>query len=459
MQDLTKGSLARNLLRTASFMLVGVVFQTLYFLVDLYFVGRLGKTAVAAVSLSGNLTFLVLALTQMLGVGTTALVSHATGRKDRDAARLVFNQSQILSLTVGVLFFAVMVALRDRFARGQSADPETARLAGQYLAWFVPALAAQFAMVATGAALRGIGDFKPGMYVQSATVVVNIILAPVLMFGWGTGHPLGVAGTALASFIAVGVGVVALTVYVVRARGYLQFVRAELAPRLDLWIRMLKIGLPAGAEFLLMGAYMFVIYGITRPFGAAAQAGFGIGLRVVQSVFLPVVALGFAVSPVAGQNFGARQPDRVRGTFRAGALMASILMCVSTLLCRFIPETLVGIFSHDPGVLAVGGEYLRIVALNFIPSGIVFVSSSMFQALGNTVPPLLSSFIRTAAIVGPALAFSRMPGFALHWIWYLASGCVLLQMTLNVLFLQREYRRKLAFEPAVARGAVRPAVG
>jgi putative MATE family efflux protein len=429
-------------------MLVGMIFQTLYFLVDLYFVGRLGKTAVAAVSLSGNLMFLVLALTQTLGVGTTALVSHATGRKNRDDARLIFNQSQVLSLVVGALFFAIMLAVRDRFARGQSADPETARLAGEYLAWFVPSLVAQFAMVATGAALRGIGDFKPGMYVQSATVVVNIILAPVLMFGWGTGHPLGVAGTALASFVAVSVGVVALNVYVVRARGYLQFVRSELTPRLALWIRMLKIGLPAGAEFGLMGTYMFVIYGITRPFGAAAQAGYGIGLRVVQSVFLPVVALGFAVSPVAGQNFGARQADRVRGTFRVAALMASILMAASALLCRFIPETLVGIFSRDPGVLAVGGEYLRIIAFNFIPSGIVFVSSSMFQALGNTLPPLLSSFIRTVAIVLPALAFSRMPGFALNWIWYLAVGCVLLQMTLNVLFLQREYRRKLVFPPA-----------
>jgi len=457
MQDLTKGSLARNLLQTTSFMLVGMIFQTLYFLVDLYFVGRLGKTAVAAVSLSGNLMFLVLALTQTLGVGTTALVSHATGRKNRDDARLIFNQSQVLSLTVGALFFVIMLAVRDRFAQGQSADPETARLAGEYLSWFVPSLAAQFAMVATGAALRGIGDFKPGMYVQSATVVVNIILAPVLMFGWGTGHPLGVAGTALASFIAVSVGVVALTVYIVRARGYLAFVRRELTPRLALWARMLKIGLPAGAEFGLMGAYMFAIYGITRPFGAAAQAVFGIGVRMVQSLFLPVVALGFAVSPVAGQNFGARQADRVRGTFRVAALMASIMMAASALICRFIPEHLVGIFSRDPGVLAVGGEYLSIVALNFIPSGIVFVSSSMFQALGNTLPPLLSSFIRTVAIVLPALAFSRMPGFALHWIWYLAVGCVVLKMTLNVLFLQREYRRKLAFAPVA--DAPRVAIG
>jgi putative MATE family efflux protein len=459
MHDLTKGSLARNLIQTSTFMLVGMVFQTLYFLVDLYFVGRLGKTAVAAVSLSGNLMFLVLALTQMLGVGTTALVAHATGRKDHDEARLVFNQSQVLSLAVGALFFIVMLSLRASFARGQSADPETERLAREYLAWFVPSLAAQFAMVATGAALRGIGDFKPGMLVQSATVILNVILAPVLMFGWGTGHPLGVAGTALASFIAVSVGVVSLGVYVVRSRGYLQFVRSEWTPRPALWIRMLKVGLPAGAEFGLMGAYMFVIYGITRGFGAAAQAGFGIGLRVVQSVFLPVVALGFAVSPVAGQNFGARQADRVRSTFRVAALMAGIMMAVCALVCRLIPETLIGIFSRDAAVLAVGGEYLRIVAWNFIPSGIVFVSSSMFQALGNTLPPLLSSFIRTALLVIPALAMSRMSGFALDWIWYLAVGCVFLQMTLNLLLLQREYRRKLAFAPVSATDTPRVAIG
>lgn len=110
MHDLTKGSIVRNLLQTASFMLVAMVFQTLYFLVDLYFVGKLGRAAVAAVSLSGNLMFLVLALTQMLAVGTTALVAHATGRKDRDEASLVFNQSQVLSFAVGVAFLLVIPA-------------------------------------------------------------------------------------------------------------------------------------------------------------------------------------------------------------------------------------------------------------------------------------------------------------------------------------------------------------
>src|SRR3954452_2123347 len=101
MQDLTNGSISRHLLATTGFMLVIMIFQTLYFLVDLYWVGRLGTNAVAAVAIAGNLTFIVLALTQMLGVGTTTVVSHATGRKDREEATLMFNQSQVLSIVTG----------------------------------------------------------------------------------------------------------------------------------------------------------------------------------------------------------------------------------------------------------------------------------------------------------------------------------------------------------------------
>src|SRR5262252_9091484 len=235
MHDLTRGSIARNLLQTTTFMLVGMVFQTLYFLIDLKFVGMLGKTAVAGVSLSGNLMFGVLALTQTLGVGTTALIAHATGRKDQGAARFIFNQSQVLSLVVGVVFFIVMMGLRGGFARVQAADPETARLAGEYLDWFIPALAMQFAMVATASALRGIGDFKPGMIMQTSTVLLNVGLAPVLMFGWVTHHPLGVAGTAIASFVATAVGVVALIIYIVKKNGYLRFVAQEWRPQLATW--------------------------------------------------------------------------------------------------------------------------------------------------------------------------------------------------------------------------------
>jgi putative MATE family efflux protein len=453
MQDLTKGSLAGNVLKMSSFMLVSMVFQTLYFLVDLYFVGRLGKDAVAAVSVSGNLTFLVLAATQTLGVGTTSLIAQAVGRRDQPGARLVFNQSQVLSLVVGVLFFAVMMALRGRYATGLAADRETARLASEYLAWFIPAMAVQFALVATSAALRGTGNFKPGMVIQTGTVVINIVLAPTLMFGWVTGHPMGVAGAALASFIAIVVGVLLLIVYVVRSESYLQFVLGDGRPQLPLWGRMLKIGLPAGAEFGLMGVYMAAIYTICRPFGAAAQAGFGIGLRVIQAVMMPVVAMGFAVSPVAGQNFGARLGDRVRETFKVGAMMAIGYMLVTTLACQLFPTAMIRVFSRDPQVLAVGGVYLRIVSINFVASGLIFVSSSMFQALGNTIPPLLSSAGRVILLVVPALWMAKLPGFDLRWIWWLGVATTTLQMTANLLLLRREFGRKLTFALPLAERA------
>jgi Na+-driven multidrug efflux pump len=261
---------------------------------------------------------------------------------------------------------------------------------------------------------------------------------------------MGVAGTALASFIAVVAGVLGLIAYVVRKDGYLRFVAHEWRPRFAMWGRMLAIGLPAGLEFALMGAYMAVVYSITRRFGAGAQAGFGIGLRVIQAGFMPVVALGFAVSPVAGQNFGARQAERVRATFRIGAVMATIAMAILFGICRVFPEGLVGLFNDDPAVLAVGGEYLKIVAWNFIPSGIVFVSSSMFQALGNTIPSLVSSFVRTCLLVIPAILMSRAAGFALHWIWYLSVGSVAFHALMNLVLLRREYGRRLVFAPPVA---------
>ena len=193
---------------------------------------------------------------------------------------------------------------------------------------------------------------------------------------------------------------------------------------------------------------MIIVYSITRPFGAAAQAGFGIGMRVVQAGFMPVVALGFSVAPVAGQNFGARQAQRVKDTFKDAAMMAAGVMFAFALACHIAPATLVRIFSKDPAVIAVGDEYLRIVSWNYVASGLIFVASSMFQAMGNTIPSLVTSTVRIATIAIPALVLSRTPGFQLRWIWYLSVASVFLQLTLSMLLLRREFGRRLRFVSA-----------
>jgi putative MATE family efflux protein len=444
MQDLTTGSLTGHLLKTTSFMLVSMVFQTLYVLVDLFWVGRLGTDAIAAVGLAGNLSFIVIAITQVLGVGATTLVSHASGRKDQERAIFLFNQSQVLALVAGLLFLAVAMLLRHQYAASQSATEGMRVATEQYLLWFIPAMALQFAMVAMGAALRGTGNFKPGMYVQTGTVIVNIVLAPFLIFGWGPFPVMGVSGAAVATFIAIVVGVVWISFYFMDAKAYLRFHFSSWRPQLRVWWEMLKIGLPAGAEFALMGIYMGVVYAITKPFGAAAQGGFTIGLRIVQSAFMPVVALAFAVAPVAGQNFAAHKGDRVRAAFKAAAgLAAGAMLAAASVIFAAAPH-LMRIFTIDPEVIGVGVEYLRIVAITIVASGVTFVSSSMFQAMGNTIPSLATSALRLVVSIVPAILLSRAAGFQLAWIWYISAVAVFLQLAVNLFLLQREFRLKLA---------------
>jgi len=194
--------------------------------------------------------------------------------------------------------------------------------------------------------------------------------------------------------------------------------------------------------------YLVLVYSVSRPFGASAQAGFGIGLRIVQACFLPVVALGFAVSPVAAQNFGARKAGRVKQTFRTAAAIAGAGMLLVATLIWLAAAAMVQIFSADPAVISVGEEYLHVVAFSFAGSGVNFVSSSMFQAMGNTIPSLVTSGFRIVLIAIPVLMLSSSPGFTLLWIWYISTAAVFVQLTLNLLLLRREFRRRLAFEPA-----------
>jgi len=444
MKTLTEGSIPRHIIDMAVPMAVGMLVQTLYFLVDLYFVGRLGDVALAGVSAAGNTMFLIIALTQILGVSTVALIAHAAGRKDQVEANVIFNQSLLLAACLGVVTLSAGYLGSDVYLLAIVADSATFDAGLTYLYWYLPGMALQFAMVAMGSALRGTGIVKPTMVVQMVTVVVNIVLAPVLIAGWGTGRPLGVAGAGLASSLAVVVGVVLLWLYFHRLEKYVSVDRQLWLPRPAVWKRMLGIGLPAGGEFVLMFSYMAVIYWAISDFGAAAQAGFGLGSRVMQAIFLPAMAIAFSAPAVAGQNFGAQLADRVRGTFRWTAAMSSVVMLGLTILCQFEAAIFVRGFSADPEVTAVAATFLSIISWNFVPTAIIFTCSGMFQAMGNTWPALISTATRFITFVLP-LVWLRSGDFALEQIWILSAITIALQAGMSLLLLRREFSRRLQF--------------
>jgi putative MATE family efflux protein len=445
MRDLTQGPVIRHLLHMAAFVALSLLVQALYLLADLYFIGTLGREAIAAVGVAGNLTMIVMALSQTLGVGTTALLAQAAGRKDQPHAEWIFNQSFVMSLLVGAGFAIAGFLLRDAYCNALSADAVTAQMAKQYLNWFVPAMALLFTMVTLNSALRASAVMKPAVAFQILSVALNIMLAPVFIFGVGPVPPMGVTGAALATFTAILISNVLLLLYFDKRYHYVRLRVTQSRPQFAAWWSVLKIGLPAGAEFGLFAIYALVVYVIIRPFGAAAQAGFGIGRGVTQTMYLPVLALSFAVGPMVGQNFGGRFASRVRHTVYAALGLASAMMLVLTIVAWLMGPALIRPFSGDPDVIAFGGEYLMIMSLNFVAAGIAFSSSSVFQGIGNTIPPLLSTVARLLLFALPALWISTMPGFHIRHVWYLSVASQLLQTIFILLLLRRELRRKLNF--------------
>ncbi|KRQ04271.1 MATE family efflux transporter [Bradyrhizobium sp. DASA03076] len=459
MKDLTRGSIVSHILSMAPPIVAGMITIMICQLVDLYFVSGLGDAAVAGVAAAGNAGFLVNALMQMLGVGAVALIAHAVGRKDRADANMIFNQSVVLSVLSGLLTLLGGLALARPYMRAISVDAATIEAGATYLHWFMPALALQFVTQVMGAALRATGIVRPSMLVQVLAVLLNIALAPVLITGWGTGYAFGVAGAGLASSIAVFIGVLMLFAYFHRLERYVAFHPAQWRPRLREWKRILNVGLPAGGEFVMIFIFMAAIYYVLRDLGPAAQAGFGIGTRVIGLIQMPALAVALAAGPIAGQNFGAGNSERVRETFVKAALIATAVMIMLTVFVQLAPGLLLAGFSNDPETMRVALLFLKMISLNMVAQGLIFVCSSMFQGLGNTKPVLWSSATRVLTYSLPAIWLSTRPGFRIEYVWYMSNAATTLQAVQSLWLLRREFRKRLVTPEEKAEAPASPEPG
>ena len=443
MRDLTQGSITKTIIAMALPVAAGMLFQTMYLLVDLYFVAALGDDAVAGVGAAGTLMFMIMAITQVLGVSAVALISQAVGSKQQDHANLVFNQSMLLAAVLGVLTLLGGWATADLYMRIIAADAGAHEQGTIFLIWFIPGMAMQFGLIGMGSALRATGIVKPGMMIQMLTVLLNTILAPILIAGWGPGPALGVMGAGLASTLTVAVGVHLLILYFLKLEKYVSFQAHLWKPDFKIWTRMINIGLPAGGEMLLLFVYFAVVYLVIRDFGAASQAGFSIGGRIMQSIFMPTMAVAFAIGPIVGQNFGAGKHERVREACYKGIMLNSIVMLVVTLMMQIAPELLVKGFTNEEEVIKVGSGFLQIISWNFIMQGVVFTCSGVFQGLGNTRPALFSTFIRLLIFVPIAFILSRRDAFEIDQIWYVSVLSVFTQGILSFWLVERELKLKL----------------
>jgi putative MATE family efflux protein len=453
MKNLSVGSIPGHVASMSLQMFIGMVVQVAYFVTDLKFVSMLGNEKAAGFAAAGNLWFAVLALTQVLSVGTAALVSHAVGSQQRERANLVFNQSLMLSVVMGIFVIVLVYAVATPYMHVEAADGVVAQAGIDYLLGVAPGLGLQFLVVSMFATLRGTGMVKPTMIIQFITVGLNILFAAVLTIGWLTGKPYGPFGAGVATTLATIVGVIISAYYLHRHEKYVSFHREQIKPRAEVLKRLLFIGLPIGLEFMFMALVMGVMYFVIRKFGAEAQAGLAQGQGALRMIMLPAMAVAFAAAPIAGQNFGARRPDRVRETFNWTVGMSVAIMLALTIFCQFGSHLLMHIFTHEEAVVTVGATMLMITSWNFAANGIIFSCSSMFQGLGNTWPTIASSIIRVFVFIVPVLWLSTRENFELVDVWHLSVVSMFLQAIVSFALLRREFAKKLAVPSGEVPGA------
>lgn len=443
MQNLTHGSIYKHLFNMSMPIAFGLLVQTLYFIVDLYFVGHLGDVALAGVSTAGNLFFFVLALTQVFNVGCATLVAHAIGRKDPLHASAVYSHALFYGIAA-CLIISVFGYLFGHHYFSLLAATEAIETAGvTYLYWFLPSLAMQFILTVVSASMRGSGLVKPFMIIQMAALLLNIVLSPILITGVGIFNGMDVAGAGFASSLAACSAVVMGIMYIKRTPNILKLNKQKVTPNAPILKSLLKIGGPAGSEFMLTFLYMAMIYWALSQFGTDEQAGFGLGSRIMQALFLPVMAIAFAAPAIAAQNYAASKMKRVFTTYKVTTIATTSLMFVLALPCIFFPEFFFTPFSNDPAVIAVAATFLSYVGFNFVPAGLVFSYSAMFQAFGNTWPALFSTLVRVGLFSILLVYFVTQTHMAITTVWILSAATVFLQAILSFVLIQMMLKKRL----------------
>ena len=444
MKDLTTGSVTRQLLEMAAPISASVIAQILYYLVDLYFVARLGSAAVSGVTAAGAVILIAMALMDVLVVAIVTLIAHAAGRQDAQEVNVLFNQAVSLCAACAVATAVASYTLGNAYVAAIAADEQTAAFGSAYIRWFIPGLLiTQIVFVPLSAALRGMGTPVPALIAQLFGLVVHLLLAPILIAGWFTQRPLGVVGAALASAIAMVCSSLLLVVYFIRKADSLSLAPRQWRPHWPQWRRMVSIGLPLGADRALTLFGTTLVFWLIRDFGPAAQAGFAVGTRVLQVIAIPLTALAYAAVPLAGQNFGARKYDRVRETFRRTFVICLIIALVTTLLAQLNPRSLVAPFSEDPQALAAAMLFMQIMCWSLLAHAVICTNWALFRAIGHTWPALLTAGARLVLFAVAGAWLSTLPSFDVAMVWWLLLASLVLQALLGLKLLNLEFAKRL----------------
>lgn len=392
-EDFTTGPVGRALTLLAIPMMLEMAMESIFAVVDIAFVSRLGTDAVAAVGITEALITVLYAIAIGLGMGLTAMVARRIGEKDADAAALVTGQSiwigALLSIVIGV---AGVIYAQDLLEL-MGASTGVVEQGRGFMAVLLGGSASIIYLFLLNAAFRGAGDATVALRSLWLANGINIVLDPCLIFGLGPFPEMGVTGAAVATTIGRGIGIVYQLWYMLGARG-----RIALRPRHmilvpDLIGRLLRISVGGIGQFLIATASWIGVMRIVALYGSSAIAAYTIALRMMEFTFLPAWGLGNAAATLVGQNLGASQPDRAEQSAWAAAKYNAAFMTVAGVLMLSFAGTITGLFTSDPDVLYWGTRCLQILGVGFPMYAIGMVMIQSLNGAGDTFTPAILNLI------------------------------------------------------------------
>jgi putative MATE family efflux protein len=386
-RDLTSESVGRAIFLLAVPMVLEMVMESIFAVADIFWVSKLGADAVAVAVLTESMLTIVYTIAMGLAMGTAAVVARRTGAKDPDGAARAAVQGIAIGLGAAAVVGSVGALLGPHLLVAMGASPATVAIGAHYPRIMLGGSVTVLLLFVINAAFRGAGDAAISMRTLWLANGINIVLGPLLIFGWGPFPRLGVTGAAVATTIGRGVGVLFQVRALARGRGRLAVKRAHLRIDGETLRTILRLSRSATLQtFIGMASWIFLVRIVSR-FGSNVLAGYGIAFRVVMFALLPSWGLGNAAATLVGQNLGARRPDRAeQAVWRAAFYNFVFLGGVGLALVLFSPQV-VGLFSADAEVVANGARCLRIVSAGFLFYAYGMVVTQAFNGAGDTRTP------------------------------------------------------------------------
>ena len=422
-------------------MVVSMLMQALYNIVDSAFVGMYSTHALEAVSIAFPIQNLMIAFATGTGVGINALLSRHLGEKKFEEADTTANTGLFLAICSYALFALMGLTIVRPFFSVQSDIAEVVNYGEEYLTIILLCGFGIFGEITNERLLQATGRTVYSMITQGTGAIINIILDPIMIFGYFGMPALGVKGAAIATVIGQCVAFALALIFNIKVNKEINIKVSKIfKPKLKEIAKIYEIGIPS---IIMSSITSFLTVGmnlILKKFSEDAITVYGVYFKLNSFIFMPVFGLNNGMVPILSYNYGARKPDRIKKTIKLGMSCAVAYMLVGLAVFELIPNKLLMIFSASENVMSIGVVALRIIGLSFLFAGIGIVSSTVFQAIGNPLHSLLISVLRQLVIILPVAYLLSLTG-SVDNVWWSYPIAEVVSFVLCVLFLRRTFRK------------------